>query len=214
MIGKIRPNIKPLTLIIAKPFAILGLHPNTISFIGIPLALIATYYSFSHQYTEALIFALLAVSMDLIDGSVAELTKKRSHFGNYFETMIDKYIEVILIAPFALLYPLAAFTAIGFSLIESYAKPRVAIVIITDNKDWPAIGEHGERLIIFLFGLFITIFYPVHFGYNIMEIALWLITILTLIGGIQRIFYAKKLIKEAEKNKTLLPYLTQGKERS
>ena len=36
---------------------------------------------------------------------------------------------------------------------------------------------------------------------------LWLLIIMTIIGGAQRILYAKKLIEEAERKGKILPYL-------
>ena len=213
MIGQLRDKVKNLSLLLAKPFAFFKIHPNIVSLLGIPLALISAYFILQNDFTFALLFAVLAVTMDLIDVSVATLLNKRSNFGNYFETMIDKAVEVILIAPFALLYPLPAFLAISFSLIASYAKPRVALVIITDNRDWPAIGEHGDRLLLLLIGMFISIFYPVINSIPIMELVLYLIFAITLIGTVQRIIYGKKLIEEAEKNGTLLPYIKENKER-
>ena len=213
MIGQIRSKVKKSFLLLAKPFAALRIHPNIVSFLGLPLALISAYFILQNDFTFALIFAILAVTMDMIDGSVATLLNKRSNFGNYFETMIDKAVEVILLAPFVILYPLPAFLAISFSLIASYAKPRVALVIITDNRDWPAIGEHGDRLLLLLMGLFISIFYPVINTIPVMELVLYLIFAITLIGTVQRILYAKKLIEEAEKKGMLLPYIKEKKER-
>ena len=42
---------------------------------------------------------------------------------------------------------------------------------------------------------------------------MYFIALISLIGSIQRMFYAKNLIKEAEKKGTLLPYIKQKKER-
>lgn len=214
MISKIREKTKGLLILPAKLFAALKIHPNVVSFLGIPLALIAAYFAYQLNFAFALLFALLAVSMDLIDGTVAKLLNKSSNFGNYFETMIDKFVEVILILPFVLFYPVVAFLAISFSLVESYAKPRVALVIIADNRDWPAIGEHGDRLLVYLGGLAISIFYPLIYGFAVMEIALCIIAVMTLAGSLQRIMYARKLIKEAEQKGTLLPYIKKGNERA
>ena len=93
-------------------------------------------------------------------------------------------------------------------MISSYAKPRVGLIIVTDNRDWPAIGEHADKLIVLLFGLFLAAL-----GYNYLEYFLYFIALISLIGSIQRMFYAKNLIKEAEKKGTLLPYIKQKKER-
>ena len=207
MLGKLRPKVSRLPLLLAKPFALLGIHPNIVSLLGIPLACVSAYFILQQSYFPAFLFALLAVSTDLIDGSVATLLKKRSNFGNYFETMVDKCVEIILIAPFALSFPLAAFCAVSLSLLASYAKPRVALVIITDNRDWPAVGEHAERLLLLLAGLLASAFGFAVYGFSAMELSLWLIAIISFAGLLQRMLFARKLILEAEKNGNVLPYL-------
>jgi len=207
MLGRLRGKTKKLAFILAKPFAVLGIHPNIVSFLGIPLALIAGYFIYSGNYLLAGLFALLAITMDFIDGAVAELTKKKSHFGNYFETMMDKYVEMILLGSFVFAFPFESVFALGFSLMESYAKPRVGLVIITDNRDWPAIGEHADKLSLIIIGLLLASFVPAIFGIETLRIVLWLLIAMTIIGGAQRILYAKKLIEEAERKGKILPYL-------
>ncbi len=207
MLAKFRDKSKGLAYALAKPFAILHIHPNIVSFLGVPLALIAGYFIYNSSFLLASVFALLAVSMDFIDGAVAELTHKKSYFGNYLETMMDKYVEMILIGSFVFHFPVESVFALGFSLMESYAKPRAALVIITDNRDWPAIGEHADKLSLIIIGLFIAHFLPKIFGLETLRIVLILLIIMTVIGGTQRILYAKKLIEEAERKGKILPYL-------
>ncbi|MEM4662527.1 MAG: CDP-alcohol phosphatidyltransferase family protein [Candidatus Diapherotrites archaeon] len=207
MLAALRKKTKPLTYFLARPFVMLGIHPNIVSFLAIPLILIAAYFIYMKSYLIATFFVLLAVMMDFIDGAVAELTKKKSYFGNYFETMIDKYVEMILIASFSFHYPVLSSLALGFSLILSYAKPRVALVIITDNRDWPGIGEHADKFVIILLFMLLASFVPHIFGFDAIEMMLWVLIIVTFIGGVQRIIYAKKLIEEAQRKGKILPYL-------
>ncbi|MDD4251214.1 MAG: hypothetical protein PHX27_03415, partial [Candidatus ainarchaeum sp.] len=103
---------------------------------------------------------------------------------------------------------IASVLALGFSMLSSYAKPRVALIIITDNRDWPAIGEHGDKLLLVLIALFLA-----SIGFYVIEYFLYLIAVISFIGTIQRMFYAKKLISEAEKKGSLLPYIKNKKER-
>ncbi|MCX8190485.1 MAG: CDP-alcohol phosphatidyltransferase family protein [Candidatus Diapherotrites archaeon] len=210
MLSQLRKKTKPLTYLLAKPFAVLNLHPNFVSFLAIPLIIIAAYFIYSKNYLIAAAFVLLATLMDFIDGAVAELTKKKSYFGNYFETMIDKYVDVILIASFSFHYPVLSAIAVGLSMISSYAKPRAALVIIADNRDWPAIGEHADKLIIIIFFMILASFMPKVVGIDVIAVMLWVLIVVSLIGGMQRIMYAKKLIAEAEKKGKILPYLRKG----
>lgn len=210
MLGIARSKTERLTNALAKPFVWLKVPPNLVSFLGIPLAFCATYFIFLQQYLLAFAFAFLAILMDFIDGSVAEQLGKKTYFGNYFETMMDKYTEVILLASLAFHFPIESALAVGLSLMESYAKPRAALVVIADNRDWPAIGEHADKLALFLTGLFVAAFFPVIQGIETMRIVLIILIAMVSIGGIQRILYARKLIKEGERKGTILPYLLRN----
>src|SRR3989344_6828044 len=187
MLGSLREKTKPFTRLVAKPFAMIGFPPLLFTLLGVLLAIIASFFLFQQKFSEAFLFTLLAISIDLFDGEVARLQKKESLFGNYFETMVDKLVEIILFIGTAFLFPLASICALAFSMFNSYAKPRVALVIITDNRDWPAIGEHAERMLLLLLGILLSIFSLKFSGFKALEISLWLIAIISAIGSVQRI---------------------------
>jgi len=210
MISKVRGKIGLLQKVLAWPFIKLKISPNVISVIGLILALIGVYFVSQQNWPLAFLFFLLAPAMDLIDGTVARALKKQSNWGNYFETMIDKIVDFAMLGSFVLVpgLALASVLALGFSMLSSYAKPRVALIIIADNHDWPAIGEHADKLILILLALLLA-----SFGINFIEYFLYLIALIAAIGTIQRMAYAKRLIKKAEKKGNLLPYIKKKKER-
>lgn len=210
MLSKLRNDIKPIARVLAKPFVLMRVDPNWISVLGLVFALIGAYFVYRHNWFLALVFFVLAPLMDLIDGTVARQLNKRSNWGNYFETMIDKFVDFAMLGSFVFVGGLAipAILALGFSSISSYAKPRVALIVVTDNRDWPAIGEHADKLILILAALFLAAA-----GVNIIWAFLYLIAIISAIGAVQRMFYAKKLIEEAEKKGNLLPYIKKRKDR-
>ncbi len=207
MLGNLRALTRPFTRAIAGPVAATGINPNLLSFLAVPLAIASAYFVARQEFPNAIVFAVLSVSIDLFDGSVAELQGRKTLFGNYFETMVDKVVEIILFIGAAFLHPIASASALGLSMLASYAKPRAALVIITDNRDWPAIGEHAERMLLLLAGLLLSAFRIELLGIKILEFFLWAIAAVAIIGSAQRIIYAKKLISEAEKNGNVLPYL-------
>ncbi len=209
MLGQIRAKSKGFTRLVAGPFASLGISPNLFSFIAVPLALAAAYFTQQQNFAYAFLLSGVAVSIDLFDGAVAELQGRKTLFGNYFETMVDKIVEIILFIGAAFMHPLAAICALGFSMLASYAKPRVALVIITDNRDWPAIGEHSERMVLLLAGILLSVFGFSAFGFRALELILWLITAVAFVGAVQRVLYAKELIAEAERKGEVLPYLSR-----
>jgi len=214
LISKVRGKIGFLQAPLAWPFIKLKISPNTISVIGFILALVGAYFVYQQNWVLAFIFFLLAPTMDLIDGTVARALNLRSNWGNYFETMIDKLVDFAMLGSFVFFFPVASVLALGFSALSSYAKPRVALIIIADNHDWPAIGEHADKLLIVLAMLILASFGITNiFGISIIECGLYLIALISAIGTLQRMIYAKKLIKKAEKNGTLLPYIKNKKER-
>ncbi len=210
MISKIRSKIKPIQDILAWPFIKLKVNPNLISVLGLLLAIIGAFFVVQEEWLLAFVFFLLAPTMDLIDGKVARTLKKDSCWGNYFETMIDKFVDFTMIGSFVFVpgLQIVSVLALGFSMISSYAKPRVGLIIITDNRDWPAIGEHGDKLLLILLGLLLA-----GIGFDYLFYFLIVIALISGIGTIQRMLYAKKLIIEAEKKGTLLPYIKNKKER-
>lgn len=217
MLGKIRPMVSPIARVFAKPFILLKINPNIVSIIGLFFALVGAFFVYSQNWVFALIFFILAPGMDLLDGQVARALNKVSNFGNYFETMIDRLVDFISIGSFVFFFPLLSILTLGFVLISSYAKPRVALIIITDNHDWPAIGEHSDKLAILILGLLfasiIPFFFPAITAFLIIELMLYCILFVSIVGTFQRILYAKKLIEKAEKENTLLPYIKSKKER-
>lgn len=212
MLSGLRSVLKPLFRVLASPFISLRLNPNWVSLFALPFAGLAAYAYATSQYGLALVLLVLASIWDGIDGAVARAQGKQSLWGNYFETMIDKLVEILLFLGLTVVHPLAGAAALGFSLWSSYAKPRVGLVIITDNHDWPAIGEHADKLVILFLATGWAALNPAS-GFQILEYGLWLLAAISFIGTLQRMHYAKGLIAVAEKKGTILPYLKQGKER-
>jgi len=209
MISRLRPKIGALQNFLAAPFIALKINPNVISVFGLVFAVIGAYFVYSQQWPLALVFFILAPCVDLIDGTVARALKKASPWGNYFETMLDRFVEFVLLGSFVFIFPLASLLALGFSMLVSYAKPRVGLIIITDNRDWPGIGDHADKLLLMMFGLISA---ALGFVF-VIEYVLYVIAFISLVGAVQRMAYAHKLILEAEKKGTLLPYIKKKKER-
>jgi len=204
--GKFRQSLKKLFLSITKPLALLPLTPNQFTFLAVPLALIAAYFLYLQNFGFALLFVILAVLVDVLDGGFAANKGLKSNFGNYFDAIVDKVVECIFYVGFAFITPILAILALAGTMLESYAKPRVGLVIIADNHDWPAIGERSDRLLVLIIGLAVAAIIPQN-SLLIIQAVLLLIFLLTAAGFVQRVAYAKKLILKAEKEGKLLPYL-------
>ncbi|GEM_PF-697449 len=181
-------------------FAWTHIPPNVFSSLALVLAAAgALLFHLNHRF-PAFVLIGLACLWDTIDGGVARAQRRVTKFGYYLEGIIDKWVEVIIYLGLAVSgYALEAFLVISASLLLSFAKPRAAMVVPLGEHDWPAIGERFERLLILNAGLLVSLFRPVvsigRHDYPTLALFLRLLFIILIIGGIQRILYAKKIIE-------------------
>ncbi len=212
-LSSFRKQLKSVSLLAARPFAALRIPPNVFTFFSVPLALLAAFFFVQHQFFFSWVLVVLAVLVDVLDGSVAELQDRKTVFGNYWDAVVDKVVEIIFYVGFSFSFPLASILALGSSLLNSYAKPRVGLVIMTDNRDWPAMGERADRLLLLILGMLAFLLVPTIAGYSTLGLTLYAIVLMTCIGTVQRVAYAKQLIEEAQRSGNVLPYLKRGKNR-
>ena len=207
MISRLRKQSDKIAPILAWLFVALKIHPTIVSFLAIPFAFVFMFLVWQYNFVPAFFVGIIAFLIDLVDGNVARKLGKASPFGNYIDAVIDKTVDFIVIASFVFLFPLATVLVLGTSFLVSYAKPRVGLVIMTDNRHWPGIGERGDKMALLLLGLLVSAFVPKIFGFWTMELTLYIVSAISIIGLFQRILYGKKLIEEAKKKGTILPYL-------
>ena len=212
MLGQLRRDLEPLLRKIAHVVAIIPLTANQFTLLAIPISVIAAYFLATEDYLFGSLFVMLSIAIDLLDGSFAEAKNQKSVFGNYLDAMVDKIVEAILYLGLAVNYFLLAFLCFSTTMLNSYAKPRVALVIETDNHDWPAIGDRADRLLLLVIGLLLANFITIGTLY-IVQITLDIIIIMTFFGFIQRVRYARTLIEKAVREDKLLPYLKQSQRR-
>jgi phosphatidylglycerophosphate synthase len=197
MIGKLlREPAKRVLASIGKAIAKTRIKPNTITLFSLVVAAIAAYFIYSIHYGWAFVFILLAGVMDSFDGSVARATGQVSKWGNYIDAIVDRYVEMLILLGFAFAgYPIPALIALTGGVMISYAKARTALVVQIKNDDWPSLGDRTDKFIIILSGLLVSFFAKTIFGIDTILVMLCVLAAVNHIGAIQRLFYARKLIK-------------------
>ena len=210
MLGKLREQITPLVRRLGELLSFLPITANQFTFLAVLLGLAAAYFLATQQFLLGALFVSIASIWDLVDGSFARAKGQKSLFGNYWDAMVDKLVEACFYFGLAFMFPIHSFLAFAFTMLVSYAKPRVALVIEADNHDWPAIGERVDRILLLLLGLllaglgsYVAVLAPL----PIIKMTLTAVIIITGLGFIQRILYAKQLIEKAKKEGKILPYL-------
>jgi len=174
--------------------------PNVFSSLALAVAAAGSLLFYLHLYVPAFVFIGVACLWDTIDGAVARAEQRVTKFGYYLEGIIDKWVEVIIYAGFAASgYALESFLVISATLMLSFAKPRAAMVVPIGEHDWPAIGERFDRLLLLNIGLVVFLFLPrfrlAHVEARTLSVVFVILFLTIVVGSIQRILYAKKIIE-------------------
>jgi CDP-diacylglycerol--glycerol-3-phosphate 3-phosphatidyltransferase len=132
---------------VAKGIGKLGVHPNTITVLGLFITILAGVFlamgggdSLGPAYREgqsywrlvAFVLLLLAAAMDMLDGAMARLMGRSTKFGAFLDSCLDRYSDIAVfmgIAVYFVRHQNVTFTALtifgmGNALLISYAKAR------------------------------------------------------------------------------------------
>lgn len=110
-----------------------GISPNTMTAIGLVLTLAVTATLASGHQVWGAVLVLLTSAFDMLDGALARATNKKSAFGAFFDSTVDRYTEALILLGLLLYYerlPTAGYEvvwiylAIVGSLMVSYTRAR------------------------------------------------------------------------------------------
>jgi CDP-diacylglycerol---glycerol-3-phosphate 3-phosphatidyltransferase len=173
----------PLRAIINASVA-LGIHPNTLTFIGVIINIAAAVALGMGRFYLAGVIMIAAAIFDFIDGKVAHISGKQSEFGAFWDSTLDRFSDLILFLGLIHLYSnlrrtdyvmVTALAAI-FSIMISYARARAESLI---DKCKVGFMERPERIVLFWIGAF---------SYR-MAAVMWVLLILSIITVVNRIHY-------------------------
>ena len=151
MLNKIRETIVPIIDRIGSIFAKTGISPNGWSVVGLLFAALSGI-AFSSLWGNWILggsFLLISGFFDIVDGSVARVTKTISNRGAFLDSNFDRIAEILVYGGLisgAVGEPLVVFTALASSIMVSYA--RVKSESLNVNVSGIGIGERAERILI------------------------------------------------------------------
>ena len=103
--SKLRSNVQPVFNFLAKGLIKIGLTPNIITVIAFILG-IGSALAIGMRYSKvALVLLWLSGLLDVLDGSVARLTKSSSPKGAYMDLILDRMVEAAVILGLYHAYP-------------------------------------------------------------------------------------------------------------
>ena len=199
MLNRFREKLVPITTLIGNNFGSLGLSPTFWSMIAFAFAILSSiFFGLSNFLSEqgivfpsqifASIMLLISGFFDIVDGSVARVSKRSTSRGAFLDSNFDKISEALIfigIAIGGLSSPILAMIALSTSILVSYIRARAESLGI--ELKGVGIGERAERLLILSICGLIPISGSIQWGIII-------IIILSSFSFIQRFWYVLKRI--------------------
>ena len=104
MLGGNRQRTRPFTDAIGRAVAATGLSPNAITVLQLVLTLPAAWLLWQGPLLWGGVAMMFAASLDFVDGAVARLTGRITKAGGYLDSMVDRFVDVLLLLPLLLRY--------------------------------------------------------------------------------------------------------------
>jgi CDP-diacylglycerol--glycerol-3-phosphate 3-phosphatidyltransferase len=170
----------------------IGIHPNTLTLIGLAGTVgVAVLIAFGHM-TWAGILLLIMGPVDAMDGALARLRNEVSAWGAFVDSVTDRYSELFLFLGFLIHYIvqmniagiLLAYLAAAGSVLVSYVKARADASRLDANV---GLLTRVERYLVLIPGLIFSGLYP-----PLALITLIIISILANFTALQRIFRVRR----------------------
>jgi CDP-diacylglycerol--glycerol-3-phosphate 3-phosphatidyltransferase len=179
---------------IVNGLALTKISPNYLTFIGLVIntgAAVLFGLGNAHNYVKMFLFAALVIIgagiFDMVDGRVARLTDQVTVFGAFFDSVIDRYSDVVLFFGLVVFYArgnrllyvfLAAFV-MATSLMVSYTRARAEALIGSCKVGFM---ERPERIVLIILGALFE-------KWGAMAPVLWILAVISTITVIHRISY-------------------------
>jgi len=196
MLSKNRENLKNLSESIGRFLSRLPMSPNGYTLLSLILAVLSFYFIVRKTFFLAIFFFVLAAMMDFVDGAVARFSGKVTKIGAYLDTILDRYVESIILGGFLFLtlpeilvpsYVWITLAILG-SLMTTYSKAAAREKELTSGELKGGIFERTERLIFIFIALLATLFKPEFSIYPLIILAIF-----SNLSALQRVHLVLKL---------------------
>ena len=175
----------------------LHINPNVLTLIGLLINIFAMVLFAKGIFLWAGLVILFAGIFDIVDGEVARRTQRVTKFGAFFDSVIDRYSDLLLLLGLIIWYAkinrifyvgLTGLVLIG-SVLTSYARARAESLIPACKVGFL---ERPERVVLLIIGSL----------FDRMPAVLWVMAILSNWTVSQRIWYTWRETSAMERRLT------------
>ena len=194
--GRIGAGGKSIFDALVDLLSYLRIHPNVLTLLGLVVNLGAAILFARGLFFWAGLVVLFASIFDMVDGEVARRTSRVTKFGAFFDSVIDRYSDVVLLLGLVVWYAkldrifyvgLTTLVLIG-SIMTSYTRARAESLIPACKVGFL---ERPERIVLLIIGALS----------NKMAHVLWVMAILSNWAVSQRIWYTWQESARIEREK-------------
>ncbi len=179
--------------LIVRGLTSLRVNPNFLTVTGVVISFWAAWNFGFGRFFQAGFIIILAGLFDMLDGEVARVSRRESRFGAFYDSVIDRYSDIILLQGLMVWYArqqmLGYVVLVGVvfmgAIMTSYARARAESLIPTCKIGFM---ERPERIVLLIIGALS----------NRMEAVLWVLAVLGNWTVITRIYYTWKELPRPE----------------
>ena len=169
-------------------------NPNILTFTGVIISFWAAWNFGYGEFVRGALIVILAGLFDMLDGEVARVTRSVTRFGAFYDSVIDRYSDIILLQGLMVWYArqdrLGYVVLVGVvfmgAVMTSYARARAECLIPSCKVGFL---ERPERIVLLIIGGLT----------DRMEAILWVLAVLGNWTVIDRIYYTWEILKKDPK---------------
>jgi len=169
---------------IVKVLSRLKINPNILTFIGVLISFWAAFEFGYGRFFRGGLVIILAGLFDMLDGEVARVSRSETEFGAFYDSVIDRYSDVIILQGLMVHYAreqmLGYVVLVGVvfmgAVLTSYTRARAESLIHSCKVGFM---ERPERIVLLIIGGLS----------NRMEAVLWILAVLGNWTVFDRIYY-------------------------
>jgi len=190
LLTKLRPIAKKFVGLPAKSLASANVHPNLLTIMGLILSLLVPLTTYYLGPVIASILILVSAYFDVLDGEVARISGKKSLFGAFLDSTMDRIEDALYSISFIFigLSPLIVIILIISSYLISYTRARAEALGV--KMEGIGIIERAERIILITVALAVS---SINIYISIMTLIL--LIGLSIVTIIQRIVYVYRTLR-------------------
>jgi CDP-diacylglycerol---glycerol-3-phosphate 3-phosphatidyltransferase len=169
------------------------INPNLLTFTGVLISFCAAWQFGHGRFFRGGLIIILAGLFDMLDGEVARVSGSETRFGAFYDSVIDRYSDIIILQGLMVYYArkqmLGYVVLVGVvfmgAIMTSYSRARAESLIPSCKVGFM---ERPERIVLLIIGALA----------NRMEAVLWVLAVVGNWTVFNRIYFTWKKLPKPE----------------